>query len=494
MQDKRDAGVPRDKLSEDETMRKSFVGNVYRELDRGSVRVTQEVIGVGDQSAEEVCCESYIFPLFGNSPADLADGPAGLPALCPVACPRCGWISLSCNEWELTAVRLFLYCGFHEHSTWTTLVAALGYVPRWSTFVADLPIYERALHTRSFIHRKTLYTSGFQLVPPTRYYGLNLPHYAATLRFVKSLMDSGLPHRLMATCFAVDASHLLQSFPTLGPFLSLAILCYLNDSAGFKWFWRDFASCGPGARGYMQKIFGKAAINSVAAEEAGLRWLRENQWVIWKRLGKDPPYAKTIKGIRPGMRCLDIENALCWCHRYVVDYTKNGWKSLADVPLPARTAVGRPRVKREDGYGADAGEGDDDDDHETEFEADEPAWCEREEDVGGSSKAVQKGDYDEIKERLPPTDEGEEVYEVEKIVCRKGQRGGKDGLFRVRWKGWAPEDDTWERASSLKDGAGEVSPPSTLCGRRNCEVVGLTCRPCRSGWTGKKRYGPRSSA
>ena len=60
MQDKREAGVPRDKLSEDETMRKSFVGNVYRELDRGSVRVEDEVIGVGEQSVEEVCCECCV--------------------------------------------------------------------------------------------------------------------------------------------------------------------------------------------------------------------------------------------------------------------------------------------------------------------------------------------------------------------------------------------------------------------------------------------------
>lgn len=63
MQDKRDAGVPRDKLSEDETMQKSFVGNVYRELDRGSVRVKEEVIGVGDQGVEEVCCECRVSPV-----------------------------------------------------------------------------------------------------------------------------------------------------------------------------------------------------------------------------------------------------------------------------------------------------------------------------------------------------------------------------------------------------------------------------------------------
>lgn len=63
MQDKRGAGVPRDQLSEDETMRKSFVGNVYRELDKGSVRVRGEIIGKGDQSVEEVCCECAVILL-----------------------------------------------------------------------------------------------------------------------------------------------------------------------------------------------------------------------------------------------------------------------------------------------------------------------------------------------------------------------------------------------------------------------------------------------
>lgn len=55
---RREAGVPRGELSEDETMTKMFVGNVYRELDRGSLRMKDEIIAEGEQSIEEVCCES----------------------------------------------------------------------------------------------------------------------------------------------------------------------------------------------------------------------------------------------------------------------------------------------------------------------------------------------------------------------------------------------------------------------------------------------------
>ena len=57
MYERRRAGAPRDRLTDDETMKGMIVGNVFRELDRGSIRFKEEVLGVGDQSLEEVCCE-----------------------------------------------------------------------------------------------------------------------------------------------------------------------------------------------------------------------------------------------------------------------------------------------------------------------------------------------------------------------------------------------------------------------------------------------------
>jgi len=54
----RNNGVPRDSLTEDECMKKERVGNIYRELDPSSKRLVDDVVGKGDQTNEEICCES----------------------------------------------------------------------------------------------------------------------------------------------------------------------------------------------------------------------------------------------------------------------------------------------------------------------------------------------------------------------------------------------------------------------------------------------------
>jgi hypothetical protein len=54
----RGEGVPGDQLTTDECMKKERVGNVYRDLDPSSRWVVDEIIGKGDQSNEEICCES----------------------------------------------------------------------------------------------------------------------------------------------------------------------------------------------------------------------------------------------------------------------------------------------------------------------------------------------------------------------------------------------------------------------------------------------------
>ncbi|ORY26783.1 hypothetical protein BCR39DRAFT_249944 [Naematelia encephala] len=419
MWEKREAGVPRDELSTDETMQKTFVGNVFRELDAGSKKM-QGIIDTGDQSHEEIC------------------------------------------------FRVFLYCGFYKNTTWDAFVETLGEVPSWKSF--NLERYERILHDISFVRREKIYTGGFQIVPPTVYFGREhpLPHYAASLRFIMSLMEMGMPSRLLECRYATDASAILQTAPTLGGFLSLNLLTYLNGSPHLDFEYRNFASCGPGSRLYLQRIFGKSTINSIAMEEAGLRWLYDHQWRFWERIGQDPPHAWTL-GLRPGMRVLDFENALCWCHRYVNDFQRKDYRNLGQIPLP-------------------------DFDLNLTDNASPPAWCDEERYAGvrstvtavktdctekeenelksvtGDAKEGVNGDAESknvdvqeniisdaqeiVKDDLQDDNEG--VYEVEKIVGRKGNRTDRDGLFRVRWRGYLPEDDTWERESSLQEGAKEV--------------------------------------
>ena len=248
-------------------------------------------------------------------------------------------------------------------------------------------------------------------------------------------MDLDLPHRLKQCEYAVDASKLLQSIPTLGAFLSLNILVYLNDSTHFNFQYRTYASCGPGSRRYIQRIFG-TQIRSVGEEESALKWLYDNQFTIWNRLGGEIPFASDLDGMKPGLRCLDFENAMCWCERYVSSYTKKNLKSLADLPLPDFNESSAP--------GIDV--------------SDEPSWCVNQHDVTSVNQKTEDNDG-EVK-GLDVDDEKqlEDVYEVEKIIARTGNKDDKDGIFRIRWKGYSPEEDTWERASGLRIGANEVSP------------------------------------
>ena len=60
-----------------------------------------------------------------------------------------------------------------------------------------------------------------------------------------------------------------------------------------------------------------------------------------------------------------------------------------------------------------------------------------------------KTDPDRHFEQPPPVvvESGEEEYEVEAIIDSK--RVNKGWQYRVRWKGYGPEEDTWEPKESL---------------------------------------------
>ncbi|KAL1410986.1 hypothetical protein Q8F55_001929 [Vanrija albida] len=376
MYDRRQSGVARNKLSADYTMTNTHIGNVYRQLDGGSQRMRTSIIPNGDQSAEEVC------------------------------------------------FRVLLYCAFYNEDSWEALgAAATGGVPSWKTFKQDLPAMEAALHDLSVVQKRKIYLGGFQLVPPTIYFcddrnkSKSIANYAASLWLVEAMMEAGLPAELVRCKYAVDASYVLQTIPTLGGFLSLNILCFLNDSTHFTWLYRDFATCGPGSRKFLQRMFGESTINNEAMEAAGLQWLYDHQWRYYARLGIDPPH-EWETGLRPGMRVLDIENALCWAHRYVAAYQKSGRKSIADEPNPKFDPI-------------------------VDLETSAPAWCDPEAHVRSSSQPLWVDA--ELDARLKSL--GDEVYEVERVVAQNGSR------YRVRWLGYPPEDDTWEPEASLREDA-----------------------------------------
>ncbi|BEI87912.1 uncharacterized protein CcaverHIS019_0106300 [Cutaneotrichosporon cavernicola] len=387
MYTRRAAGVARHKLTNDETMKAIHIGNVYRQLDPSSANMRNNIIGKGDQSVGEVC------------------------------------------------FRVFLFCMFYKDTTWEALCKAVGGIPTWNNFETDMPAMEATLHQMSIVEHQRLWRGAFQIVPPTVYFaktyrnrGKDMAHYAASLRLVLAIMKAGIPARLAKCTYAVDASYVLGTVPTLGGFLGLNILCFLNDTTHFKWRYRDFATCGPGSRKFTQRMFGKNIINNVAMEEAGLRWLADNQWRYWARLGLDPPH-EWENGLRPGMRVLDVENALCWALRYVNAYVSKGTRSLANKPAPTYDA----QVTEKCGP---------------------PAWCVEKKWLGSTSRAPWDGEHAEEDDHVGSM--GDDIYEIEKVVARLGQPDDPDGLFRVRWTGWMPEWDTWERESSLRVDAEEA--------------------------------------
>ena len=54
-------------------------------------------------------------------------------------------------------------------------------------------------------------------------------------------------------------------------------------------------------------------------------------------------------------------------------------------------------------------------------------------------------------------DDDSEVYPVEKIVAHRCVGGGRKLQYKVRWKGYAPESDTWEPEENLSQCQDEIN-------------------------------------
>ncbi|PWN38646.1 hypothetical protein IE81DRAFT_296011 [Ceraceosorus guamensis] len=234
-------------------------GNVFRQLDRGSIAMQQDVISKGDQSHEEIC------------------------------------------------FRIFLNNAFCNRRTWNRWEVELDEVPSLKNF--DVKRYSQILDP-IVARGDIIYSSEFQMVPPRHFFGATsstMSGHTASLKMVQVMLEVDLAGRLKECKYLCDASALVQSIPGMGGFLSMNLVMDLIKSPTLKLAARDFASCGPGSREGLRRIFGPP-INSTIMDNAALRWLERNQWKYWARLGEAPPHAP---GLRPGLRVLDFENALC---------------------------------------------------------------------------------------------------------------------------------------------------------------------------------------
>lgn len=55
------------------------------------------------------------------------------------------------------------------------------------------------------------------------------------------------------------------------------------------------------------------------------------------------------------------------------------------------------------------------------------------------------------------SDDGDDVYPVERVVAHRCVGGGRKLQYRVRWKGYPPESDTWEPEENLSQCQDEIN-------------------------------------
>lgn len=190
-------------------------------------------------------------------------------------------------------------------------------------------------------------------------------------------------------------------------------------TAHFNYSEDEWVALGPGSLECLRKIFGP---NVRGHELDALRYLHRTQHYHFVRLYTHPRDVPKLSGRPPGMSMVDIEHALCECEKYSRAYhpTIQG----------RRQRVGKRQFVPRPGPITDI---------VPEHWLDPETWPSQ-----------------EFNAPQPFLVGGEPCYEVSHIVADKRGTQAEDPLYLIRWVGYGPDDDTWERASTLLDGAPEV--------------------------------------
>lgn len=263
------------------------------------------------------------------------------------------------------------------------------------------------------------------------------------------------------------------------------LLLDLNLSEHFDFSEEEFAACGPGSKACLVDIFGKYV---QGFELEAMRWIQANQDHYWAKYGiTDVPHLCPAR--KPGLNVVDIEHTLCEVFKYrrartrlnkhsapgAAKRVRRGRpstaraESVAATPAapatpatpstPARTSPRAVTIKQEDDQDGVDG---------LDFER-----------IRSNGSKTSSTTTDKVKtfapttdsvtgalpakwlvprpaesyERPDPIDDNEQVFEVSHIVDITPTHS----KCLVRWKGFGPEDDTWENTDELvNNGAKEA--------------------------------------
>ncbi|KAI8996543.1 hypothetical protein BD414DRAFT_478341 [Trametes punicea] len=307
--------------------------------------------------------------------------------------------------------RVMLFRSFNKIETWELLTSHFGDIT-WRDF--NVSAYEDVLLKE---HQENALYGHAYIIPSSRLGGrANASNH---LRLVQLMMEEDLPRQLQKLRHLKDAHGRICLFPGMGDFMALQLALDLNMTPHFNYSEDEWVALGPGSLECIRKMFGPSIRGF---EFEALRYLHESQHTHFARLHIRPPDIPRLPGRTPGLSMVDLEHALCECEKYSRAYHPS-------IKGKRQRVAKRVFVPRPEPITADV----------------PPHWLKgprRRRDSLTQPGAFLIG--------------GEEHYEVSHIVAEKCSSGSGEPRYLIRWVGWAPEDDTWERESTLVDGAPAV--------------------------------------
>ncbi|CDO73264.1 hypothetical protein BN946_scf185008.g26 [Trametes cinnabarina] len=310
--------------------------------------------------------------------------------------------------------RVMVFRSFNKIETWELLTAHFGAIT-WRDF--DVNMYEDVLVEQQQNH--ALYGHAYIIPSPKLGGRANASNH---LRLVQLMMEEDLPGQLRKLHHLKDAHGRISLFPGMGDFMALQLLLDLNMTPHFNYSEDEWVALGPGSLECLRKMFGPSIRGF---EFDALRYLHQSQHTHFARLHIRPRDIPRVPGHTPGLSMVDLEHALCECEKY-------SRACHPSIKGKRQQVAKRLFVPRPNPITADV----------------PPHWL-----TGPRRRreAITRPDAALV------DSEGEEEYEVSHIVAEKrsgSERG--DPQYLIRWRGWGPEDDTWEHESRLVDGAPDV--------------------------------------
>ncbi|KAH9935906.1 uncharacterized protein BXZ73DRAFT_45319 [Epithele typhae] len=308
--------------------------------------------------------------------------------------------------------RVLLFRFFSKIETWEFLEERFDLT--WRNF--DLEAYEKALIEYQDAGN-TLYTPAYLNTIPKKLIG-GKENFSRHLRILELMMNMDLPGRLKRVEHMQDAHGIISLYPGMGEFMAMQVLLDLNMTTHFNFFEDEWVALGPGSSDCLKRMFGEGVRGHEVEAIRALHDMQADQFIRRHTAPENIPCLFDDRNDRKfKLTMVDIEHALCECGKY----------SRHARPQPSDKNGGRRYSGR---Y------------RQVALTATIPShWFD----------PAQVFDYNK-----PDPLDGRDVYEVSHIVAEKKGQKSRDRLYRIRWVGWGPEADTWERRSALVENAPDV--------------------------------------